>query len=224
MQGSNDLAGLFPKPAPGVGFRQGEIISWDANTGSNQVAVAGTVLFDVPILNTGEAVALKAGHIVGLLTFGGSWFILGRITPPNDPNFASATVAFDYATAFQQNFTVPVPQTTRAAALIACPAWADEVVIMSVATATLVNSTAARQEVILYSYIDGGGGSAMAQGVGPDSAGYGIVALTAVNSTVISDPPDFISCECVTQSTAALAANGINTATVNAIAVFRSTT
>lgn len=221
---ADDLASLFPKPAPGVGFRQGLIIAWDPDTGSNQVSVAGTVLFDVPILNTGEAIALKAGHIVGLLTFGGSWFILGRITPPNDPNFAGATVAFDYATAFQQNFTVPVADTTRAAALVACPPWADEVVIMSVATATLVNSTASRQEVLLYSYINGGGGSAMAQGVGPDSAGYGIASLTAVNSIVITDPPDFVSCECVTASTAALAANGINTATVNAIAVFRSTT
>lgn len=223
MQG-DDLASLFPKPDPGVGFRQGQIIAWDPDDGSNQVAVAGTVLFNVPILNTGEAVALKAGHIVGLLTFGGSWFILGRITPPGDPNFASATVAFDYANAFQQNFTVPATDTTRAAALVACPPWADEVVIMSVVTATLVNSTAARQEVLLSSWINGGGGSAMAQGVGPDSAGYGIASLTAVNSIVITDPPDFVSCECVTNSTAALAANGINTATVNAIAVFRSTT
>ena len=81
---TDDTAPLFDQAGPGVRFRQGTITAWNAATGQNTVDVANGTLTDVPILNTGEAIALKAGHVVGLLGQGMTWFIIGRITPASD--------------------------------------------------------------------------------------------------------------------------------------------
>ena len=91
MARSDDLVPLLAaKPAAGVGFRQGVVLTWDQTTAENTVSVGGAVLTNVPVLNTSEAVSLTAGAVVGLLTSGPSWFILGRITIPGTPEAASA--------------------------------------------------------------------------------------------------------------------------------------
>lgn len=221
---SDNLATLFDAGQPGVRFRQGTILTWNANTGANTVDLAGGTLTNVPILNTGEAIALKAGHIVGLLGQGSAWFIVGRVTPPNDPNFASASVAFASEWDFQQGFSVGTGDQTKATATIAVPAWADQAAVISVATATLVNSTAIRQEAVLYSKINGVSNGGVALGIPPDSGagGFGIGGITASASQVITSPGPTITCTCVTNLNAAFAANGLQTATVSALAVFRS--
>lgn len=88
---SDDLAPLLvPAEAPGVGFRQGTILTWDPLDAANTVSVGGTVMENLPILNTNEALLLEPGAVVGILTAGPSWFILGRITVPATPAAASA--------------------------------------------------------------------------------------------------------------------------------------
>lgn len=221
---SDNIATLFDSGQPGVRFRQGTILSWDANTGSNTVDMGGGTLSNVPILNTGEAIALKAGHIVGLLGQGSAWFIVGRVTPPNDPNFASASVAFASARDFQQGSAIGTGDQIKATATLTVPSWADEAAVISTVTATMVNSTSIRQEAVLYSKINGISGGAVAEGVAPDSGtgGFGIVGLTSANSQVISSPGSTITCTCVTNLNAGFAANGLNTFTVAALAIFRS--
>lgn len=222
---TDNLAPLFDPGQPGVRFRQGTILTWDSNTGSNTIDLAGGTLTNVPIINTGEAIALKAGHIVGMLGQGSTWFIIGRITPPGDPNFAGASVAFASDWDFQQGFAVGTGNQTCATATIPVPSWADEAAVISVATGTLVNSTSIRQEAVLYSKINGTSNGGVALGIPPDSGtgGFGIGCLTASASQVIPSPGSTITCTCVTNLNAGFAANGINTATVSALAIFRST-
>lgn len=221
---SDDVSTLFGDGPPGVRFRQGRITFWNPANGENQIDMGGGTLNDVPILNTGEAIALKEGHIVGLLGQGLSWFIVGRITPPNDPNFASASVAFGRAQDFQQGFAQPAAKTLKASATITVPAWADEAAVMCVATGTLVNNQPNRVEGLIYAGINTVTGSAMAQGIGTASEPYSMAAMTAVNSAILSSPGSSITVQCYLDCTFALAANGINTATVDAIAIFRSIT
>lgn len=76
---------LAPAPQQGVGFRQGVILAWNPDTAENIVSVAGSVLTDLSILNGAEALLLQPGNVVGILTSGTSWFILGRITIPGTP-------------------------------------------------------------------------------------------------------------------------------------------
>jgi hypothetical protein len=224
---TDNLAPLFDSGQPGVRFRQGTILTWNSSTGENTIDLAGGTLTNVPILNTGEAIALKAGHVVGLLGQGSAWFIVGRVTPPNSADFAGASVAFASGKDFQQGFSVGTGDETHATVTLDVPSWVDEAAVMAVAAVTLVNSTAIRQEALLYSKINGSssGSGGMALGIPPDSGtgGFGIGCITTAHAEVISSPGSTITCTTVTNLAAAFAANGINTATMNAIAIFRST-
>lgn len=90
----DDLVSLLARPEPGpaqpVGYRQGVIISYDQTTGANQVLVGGTTVTDLPLLNTSEALLLTPGAVVGILTAGPSWFIIGRVTVPGTADALSA--------------------------------------------------------------------------------------------------------------------------------------
>lgn len=94
MSRPDDLAPLlFRDPGPGLGFRQGTVVSYNSLTGENTIQVGGGLVADLPILNTSEALLLEAGSVVGILTAGSSWFILGRITVPGTPDALTALQA-----------------------------------------------------------------------------------------------------------------------------------
>lgn len=96
--GPDDLAPLFgQQPSPGVAFRQGLIVAWDPLTAANTVDVAGATLTDLPVLNTSEVRTLAPGDVVGVLTMGAAWFILGRITVPGSPAAATAPTVGTYS-------------------------------------------------------------------------------------------------------------------------------
>jgi hypothetical protein len=78
---------------PPVGFRQGVIVTWDAETAENTVLVAGAIMENLPILNTSEASILTAGDVVGVLTAGPTWAIMGRFTYPGTPEAVSSISA-----------------------------------------------------------------------------------------------------------------------------------
>lgn len=94
LDASADLFAEAPAgPALPVTYRQGIVISYDTTTGANQVLVGGTVLTDLPILNTSEALLLSPGAVVGILVAGPTFAILGRLTVPGTPEALSALSA-----------------------------------------------------------------------------------------------------------------------------------
>jgi hypothetical protein len=224
---ADNLAPLFGAGPPGVRFRQGTILTWNANTGENTVDLAGGVLTNVPILNTGEAVALKAGHVVGLLGQGTSWFIVGRVTPPNDPNFAGASVAFGGANGFAQNFGLSTTLTAIASASIPVPSWADEAIVLATASATVVNTRGVADSAILFAQIAVNASNPIEQNTGTIAAA-GTSNVSNAYQITTSDPADLafpIQVSAQMSSTgAAWAASGNNRVTISAIAVFRSLT
>lgn len=105
---TDDLAPLFaPPPAAGVGYRQGVVVAWNPTTAENTIDVGGALIDNVPVLNTNESLLLAPGDVVGVLTAGQSWCILGRLTIPATPGAASALNAIR-----TQSVTVPVYETT----------------------------------------------------------------------------------------------------------------
>lgn len=85
----------LPTPRVGmadVGFHTGVITAWDPQTGANTVLVSGESIDDIPTLNLTETLTLRAGVNVGVLRFRHSYFILGRITSPNSPDFFSGAM------------------------------------------------------------------------------------------------------------------------------------
>lgn len=87
------LGAAAPTGGSGVGFRQGVVQQWNQATAENVIDVGGAAMTNLPILNTSEAAMLAAGDVVGILTAGPSWWILGRLTIPGTPAAASALSA-----------------------------------------------------------------------------------------------------------------------------------
>jgi hypothetical protein len=225
---TDNLAPLFDPGEPAVRFRQGTITAWDAATGSNTVDVAGGTLTDVPILNTGEAIALKAGHVVCLLGQGMSWFIIGRVTPPNDPSFAGASLAFAANTAQATNFALGTTLATKVSTTLAVPAWADEAAVIVSGSAGCVNQTAAADFTSAACFIDGDSGPGIQTGhsIGPTgNANQYLQVVSAAHSRVLVPSGGTITCEMKIRSVnAAWSAHATNSAGISALAVFRSTT
>lgn len=227
MTGTDDLTPLFDRDAPTVRFRQGQIVAWNPETGQNTIDVGGGQLTDVPILNTAEAIALKAGHVVCLLGQGMSWFIIGRITPPNDPNFAGASLAFAANTAQATNFALSTTLVTKASLTLAVPSWADEAAVIAVGTCTLVNPRPAADFASCAVFIDGVTGPGVQSGYAINAAAdNGDVQPMAASSTRVFAPAgSTITCEIQIRSQAASwVAQATNIAGISAMATFRSTT
>lgn len=92
MTRSSDLVPLLAaeNAGAGVGFRQGTIVAFDNETAINLVQVGNSLLENLPILNTSEASLLTPGDVVGILTAGSSWAIMGRLVIPGSPEAASS--------------------------------------------------------------------------------------------------------------------------------------
>jgi hypothetical protein len=115
--GPADLAPLISPDLPQtVGFRQGVVVAWDQETAANTILVAGATLTNVPIINSFEALSLEAGDVVGLLTFGSTWFVLGRITVPGAGQAATALNALSDRTV---SATIPASEATASATFTA---------------------------------------------------------------------------------------------------------
>lgn len=111
---SDDLVPLLaPPPQSGLGFRQGVILTWDQTTAENTIQVAGATLTNLSVLNTSEAQLLSPGDVVGILTAGPSWFIMGRITVPATPAAATAlSLVSNRITSDQVSGTVATSSST----------------------------------------------------------------------------------------------------------------
>ena len=109
--GSDDLTPLFGgQPGPGVGYRQGVVRAWNPVTAENTVEVGGALIENVPVLNTNEVLLLAPGDVVGVLTAGPSWCILGRLTVPGTAGAATALNAIR-----TQSANVPAYETRTSA-------------------------------------------------------------------------------------------------------------
>ncbi|TCC26719.1 hypothetical protein [Kribbella speibonae] len=152
---SDDLSTLFGAPAAGVRHRQGTVLTWDPDDGSNTIDVGGGTLTNVKVLSTGEAIALKAGHVVSLLGQGGSWWILGRVAGFGDPDFAGSSVAFETVASQASNFALTTGFTEITSTSLNVPAWADEALVSVSVSASIHNPRAVEDFAYLYAAISG---------------------------------------------------------------------
>lgn len=91
---SDDLAPLLAQSGalPDLGFHTGEVLAWDPQTGNNTVRVLGRPLENLSTLNLTETLTMDEGAVVGILRFKSTFFILGRVTHPNTPQFFSGAM------------------------------------------------------------------------------------------------------------------------------------
>jgi len=218
---TDDLSTLFAPGPEAVRFRQGTITAWNPNTGANTVSVAGGILTDVPILNTGEAIALKAGHVVGLLAFGSTWFILGRITPTGDPNFAAASVDFGSAGAQVFNFATSTSMVVKASSNeLVVPDWADEAIVHVTGGCCVVNNSAVITNVAMEVGCFGGVGGGLIQDI--PIGRMGSVSASSRNLFTGLSGGEVLTVTGAAQAGAAFTAVGSNSMFVHATAVYKS--
>lgn len=139
---SDDLVPLLaPAPGPTVGFRQGVIVTWDQATAANTVLVGRSILTNLPILNTSEAAILAAGDVVGILTAGQTWGILGRFTVPGTPEAVSALSSVRTASA-----SVDTLETTSSASFVDLVTFGPEVTVTVGATGRVLVTLSATMD------------------------------------------------------------------------------
>jgi hypothetical protein len=226
---SEDLAPLLVGSGrPGLGFHSGTVLSWDPNTGHNTVQVAGAVLTDVPVLNTGETIALQAGHVVALLRSGSSYFILGRVAIPGSSQFAGSSIQFAGYGHWETTFGIGTSPAAKSSMELAGPTWADEAQVYMTCTAYVGNPTATANYLYLQPKID----TFTGQWEGtPLAASGGKGQVVGVQNGVFhkSDRGGVgfdvqpLSFEAQLWADHAMASDPANIAQVHAMAIFRST-
>lgn len=215
---------LTPSNGPGLRFGQGQVLAWNPETGANSISYHGATLTNVPILNTGEAIALKAGHIVGLLSWLGSYWILGRITVPGGPDFASASLAFASATDSATNFSITNVELPKVSTSLAVPAWADEALVFVNGAITAFNGSGENPAFL-------GGRCTIAGQVGnlnfTEAAGPHWVSIFAAKTLIVQNPGATIAVATEGSTGAGgltWPTNATHRANVDAFAIFRSVT
>lgn len=134
--GPGDLAPLINPDRPqALGFRQGVIITWNQGTGSNTIRVGGAggaVVADLPCINPLQVLSLTSGDVVGILTFGSTWFVLGRISVPGT---AGADTGLEVLSDRTVTRTIPVAESTTSTSFVglATPGPTVTVVVPSTA-------------------------------------------------------------------------------------------
>lgn len=85
----DDLSGLFADSPAGPGrqmtYRQGIIREWNPITLENTVVVGGKELVNLPVLGVAEAASYGAGVVVGIVSIGENWAIVGQFVTPGTP-------------------------------------------------------------------------------------------------------------------------------------------
>jgi hypothetical protein len=76
------LAQIIPEPN-NFGYRQGVVISWDVDTGTNQVRVAGSDLTNLPVITQSDLINIRPGDTVAIIKYNDSYAVLGKITNLN---------------------------------------------------------------------------------------------------------------------------------------------
>lgn len=227
MPADKGITGLFSDTKPVVGYAQGEIVSWDTVNGTNAVNVGGSLFENVPVFNSGEAVALQPGHVVGLLRFKTSYFILGRITLPDSAEFGSAAVDFETINPSATNFSLTSSYASKVSQSIAVPSWATHASILAIGTSRVGNPTATPDTFYMQMKINGANAGAEVYVLLSAAGGVDdIHSLVVAGAAEITSPGSSIAVGIDMKTSAAggwsaVASNYVN---VSAQAIFRSTT
>lgn len=219
----DDLAPLLFPPVRGdFGFHQGKVVTWDQSTGENTILVAGATLVDVPILNGTEVPLLEPDHIVGMLRFKSSYFILGRIIIPNTPDIGALPGMLVGSGQAEAAFSLSTVSQSLASSLITVPPWANQALVMCTANAVVKNTGNANGFVTIAAEINDGQSGQMFTYVNVGQFEHVSAAsqfLFGVGSDLPLGADILIAAEIIATNT--WAADASNYITAQAIAMFR---
>lgn len=216
----------MPPVAPESGaqpltFRKGVVIAFNPADGSNVINVAGANLTDLPMLVSGAETALIPGQTVGIAVVGTAMFIMGRVSLPRSPGYASASNAFVYSFNSANGFPVPNAWTTYVMTTLSVPPWASRAVLIATSDGTVYNDQAFDVDFQWGINIFGQGHAFGWPDKSPAKSWLGLKASNTVTLTVT--PGGTVAAEVRGSVTGpGFAANGSNGAQIQLAAIFTS--
>ncbi len=186
--------------------------------------MGGAELVNVPILNTAEAVSLTAGHMVALLRFKSSYFILGRVTLPGSDQFAAAAVHFATDGVLETGFALGAAWAVKGSTELAGPAWATEALVYTtVALSALVPAGTGKRIIGVRPVHDGDDGPYSQHSI--PQGDYGSVTTaqaTRIERDNFDTDPITVACEAAASPSIAAAATTY--CQIHTFAIFRRAT
>lgn len=103
MTGTDDYLNFLTPPPQPLGYRQGQVVSWNPLTGANIIRVANTDFTNLPLITASDLLNIRPGNNVAVIKYNDSYAVLGKIKPigpgtfwaavPLYPQFAPLTTA-----------------------------------------------------------------------------------------------------------------------------------
>lgn len=228
MASSDDLSTLWlPEPSAnpvGQPFRQGTIVTFDQNTGLNTVLLAGAVLTNLPLLNIGDTVNLKAGDAVLLGKMNNAMFIMGRVIPAGNSNLTGNIVQTSVAEGTFTGFATTTSDLIYAISIptFVIPTWCNKVDVLCIASVTANNTTATKTLMTVTAQAGASVGTPHLTNI--PAGDYGCVTATHTASlTGFSPPGTSFNCATLMHTSAVYGVTANNVAQTTAVAVFTRT-
>lgn len=77
--GSDDFLSFLTPPESNLGYRQGTVVTWNEDSGTNTVNVAGTDFVNLPIISQSDVRNIRPGDAVAVIRYNDSYAVLGKI-------------------------------------------------------------------------------------------------------------------------------------------------
>lgn len=202
-----------PVPRPemaDLGFHQGTITAWDAQTGENTVQVAGSELQDLPMLSIGDTVDLAAGDTVGLLRVKSTMFIVGRIVLPGAGVLATSAIFPETGTVSASGYQVPTSETTVVTTSLTTPEWSNAMTVFATLHATGRNDRGVIDFMFVRVRINGTSGAGQFGTAQSPNPSFTYVSASFSESSAIAGGTEFAISGLVNAQGGAWTANSLN--------------
>lgn len=143
---SGDLSTLFRLnpvgPALPATFRQGVLLDFDADDGSNSVGIGTSELTDLPLLVTGAEIGLEAGDNVLVMYLGNSAMIVGKIASVGGSNYGAGNSGHESLEVNALDFgVIGGAVTVICTDTLVAPGWAHSARVQMAGQASLPNGS-----------------------------------------------------------------------------------
>jgi len=85
MTKSEDFIPLLAAPEQNLGYRQGVVVTWNLDDGTNQVRVGDAVLLNLSVITQSDLINIRPGDTVAIIKYNDSYAVLGKIKSGGSP-------------------------------------------------------------------------------------------------------------------------------------------
>lgn len=92
MTNSDDLVPLLIPPPQPLSYRQGTVVTWNLDNGTNQVRIGDGVLNNLSVITQSDLINIRPGDTVAVVKYNDSYAVLGKLKSGGSPGTPWAPV------------------------------------------------------------------------------------------------------------------------------------